>query len=116
MSMKIGLIGAGAIAKFLLKKVNQNNSSDMQIVSVFVRDREKYQFLESEFHVKLYTDFDKFLASTIDIVVEAANISAVKSMLPKVIQAKDTIIISIGALVDEEFLQYVTELAQSHDH
>src|SRR5690625_5102882 len=116
MSMKIGLIGAGAIANFLLKEMNQNSTSNSQIVSILVRDREKYVALESEFNINLYTALDEFLTSNIDIVVEAANIEAVKTTLPKVIQEKDTVIISIGALVDEEFLQQVTELAQTNRH
>src|SRR5690625_4900970 len=100
MFMNIGLIGAGAIANFLLEEMNGNKSSKMRIHSVYVRNREKYKTLESEYNIKLYMDLNEFLLSNIDIVVEAANVKAVQSLLPKVIQKKDSIIISIGALAD----------------
>lgn len=114
--MKIGLIGAGAIANFLLKEINENQRSNMRISSVYVRSREKYTSLEAEYNVKLYTDLDEFLLSNIDIVVEAANVKAVQSLLPKVIQQKDSIIISIGAIADTDFLQEITDCAQTHNH
>ena len=74
--MKIGLIGAGAIANFLLKEMNQNQTENMQIVSALVRNREKYEALASKFNVKLYTELEEFLNSNIDIVVEVANVEA----------------------------------------
>jgi|SRR5690625_104901 len=114
--MKIGLIGAGAIANFLLKEMNQNQTENMQIVSALVRNKEKYEALASKFNVKLYTELEEFLNSNIDIVVEVANVEAVRTILPTAIQQKDVMIISIGALADEAFLQQVTELAQKHNH
>ena len=83
--MNIGLIGAGAIATFLLEKINHHQHGTLRIQSVFVRNREKYRLLESKFGVTLYTDLEEFLDSEIDIVVEAANIHAVKTLLPSVI-------------------------------
>ena len=114
--MKIGLIGAGAIANFLLKKVNLEDKEDLQITSVFVRDREKYQTLEEKYGIQLFTKLEEFLDSDMDIVVEAANIEAVKALLPEVIKHKEAVLISIGALADEEFSQEIIELAQRYQH
>src|SRR5699024_1663153 len=114
--MKIGLIGAGAIANFLLKKVNLEDKEDLQITSVFVRDREKYQTLEEKYGIQLFTNLEEFLDSDMDIVVEAANIEAVKALLPEVIKQKEAVLISIGALADEEFSQEISELAQRYQH
>ena len=114
--MNIGIIGAGAIAQFLLKEINQNQANDLHISSVFVRNREKYQDLEEPFSIQLYTEMDEFLQSGIDIVVEAANIDAVKSHIPTVLQQKSAVLISIGALADPSFLQKVSELSLKHHH
>ncbi|MGA4519123.1 aspartate dehydrogenase [Solibacillus silvestris] len=109
--MKIGLIGAGAIAHFLLEEINEKRQENLRITSVFVRDRGKHHLLESNYGVKLYTEIDAFLDSEIDIVVEAANIEAVHSLLPEAIRKKDVVLISIGALVDEELLAGLNTLA-----
>ena len=114
--MNIGLIGAGAIAHFLLDKINHHQHGTLRINSVFVRNRDKYRLLESEFGVTLYTDLDAFLDSDIDIVVEAANIKAVKTLLPSVIKAKDTVLISVGALADGVLLTEMSKLANEYKH
>ncbi|MEK4387443.1 aspartate dehydrogenase [Solibacillus sp. FSL W7-1464] len=109
--MRIGLIGAGAIAHFLLEEINEKLQENLRITSVFVRDRGKHQLLESNYGIKLYTELDAFLESEIDIVVEAANIEAVHALLPAAIRKKDVVIISIGALGDEELLTGLNNLA-----
>ncbi|WP_246197286.1 aspartate dehydrogenase domain-containing protein [Cytobacillus depressus] len=65
---------------------------------------------ESNFGVKLFTDLNEFLDSKIDIVVETANIDAVKTLLPSVIKKKDTVLISVGALADEALLTEISHL------
>lgn len=112
--MNIGVIGAGAIARFLLGKVNQSQHETLRITSVFVRDREKYQLLESAFGVTVYTNLEEFLGSEIDLVVEAANIEAVKTLLPSVMKAKDVVVISVGALANEALLAEVSVLAAAY--
>lgn len=106
--MKVGIIGAGAIAQFLL-------SGDIKIKSILVRNKKKYEWIEKECGVQLYDDIDDFLKSNIDIVVEAANIEAVHHYLPKILDSKDAIIISIGAFADEEFTAQIFEQAQKNE-
>ena len=52
--MKIGLIGAGAIARYLLNEMNDKQYNTFRIESVFVRDKEKYRMLEIEYGVQLF--------------------------------------------------------------
>lgn len=112
--MNIGLIGAGAIAHFLLEEMNEKQQDNLSITSVFVRDLKKYPMLESSFGVTLYTDLEAFLDSEIDIVVEAANIEAVKTLLPTAIKKKDVVIISVGALAEEQLLTELNNLANEY--
>ena len=114
--MNIGLIGAGAIANFLLDKINHHQHEKLRIKSIYVRNREKYQVLESKFGVTLYTDLQAFLGSEIDIVVEAANVNAVKALLPAIIKQKDAVLISVGAFVDEVLLTEISDLANEYNH
>ena len=107
--MNIGIIGAGAIANFLLEQLQHDQ--DLNITSVLVRDKEKYEALQQTFHITLYTDVELFLQAEIDVVVEAANIEAVKSLIPTIICKKPAVLISVGALVDEELLANLTARA-----
>ncbi|MEK5186498.1 aspartate dehydrogenase [Solibacillus sp. FSL W7-1324] len=113
--MKIGIIGAGAIAHFLLEEINEKLQENLRITSIFVRDREKHQLLKSTYGIKLYTEIAAFLDSDIDIVVEAANIEAVHTLLPSAIRKKDVVVISIGALVDEALLVELNNLANEYN-
>lgn len=112
--MNIGLIGAGAIAHFLLGKINHHQHGTLRINSIFVRNREKYRLLEKEFGVTVYTELEEFLGSEIDIVVEAANINAVQNLLPTVIKKKDAVLMSVGALADEALLTEISNFANEY--
>ena len=105
--MNIGLIGAGAIGQFLLN--HTKGQDNLHITSVLVRDEEKYHYLVDEYDVELYTNLNDFLKSNIDIVVEAANVEAVKCYLKDVLNIKDMMVISIGAFSDTSLLEDVKE-------
>lgn len=111
--MNIGLIGAGAIAHFLLEKMNRQQHETLRISSVFVRNKERYRLLESVYGVSLYTDLEQFLESDIDLVVETANIDAVKALLHSVLKKKDAVLISVGALADEALLTEISDLTHA---
>ena len=107
--MKIGLIGAGAIGQYLLKYINGKHHEKMEITSVLVRDFDKYAHLQKEYRVKLYTDLDEFIDSEVDIIVEAANVSVAVDLLPKIIKCKEVMLISVGALANQETLNLVEQ-------
>lgn len=114
--MNIGLIGSGAIGQYLLDKINKEKHPALNIKYILVRNREKYAHLESEYGVTLHTDPDEFLATDIDMVVETANVETVRALLPEVIRRKDTMLISVGALVDGKLLAEAGRLAEAHGH
>lgn len=109
--MNIGLIGAGAIGRFLLNEINEKQLNTFRIRSVFVKDQAKYRELQEQYGVQLYTNLNKFLDSEIDIVLEAADIEAVKHLLPTVMQRKDVVLISVGAFADTNFLHEIIHIA-----
>lgn len=111
--MRVGIIGAGAIATYLLEE-EKNHPYD--VVSVFVRDMEKYAYLESEYDVTLYDNLPSFLQSPIDLVIEAATVEVVKDNLLEILQAKDALIISIGALVEDVFVEKIQDIAAENKH
>src|SRR5690606_14873580 len=63
-----------------------------------------------------YTELETYLDSDIDIVVEAANISAVENLVPPILKKKAVVVISVGALADEKLLEEITYLVQEYKH
>lgn len=111
--MKIGLIGAGAIGQYLLKYINDKQHDKIVITNILVRNFEKYKHLENDYDVSIHTDLNEFMDSNIDIVVEAANVSVATEMLPKLIKRKDVMLISVGALANDEILKL---MSQTNNH
>lgn len=114
--MNIGIIGAGAIATYVVEAIAENPSWNMHVKSVYVRDKEKYADFAAKNNIVLYQDIDAFLDSDIDIVVEAANVEAVETLLPVIVKRKSVVIISIGAFVNQAFLTNMKEIAKKYNH
>ena len=77
--MKIGIIGIGNVGLQVLKDIQSNDKINkfLNVEKILVRDKDKYlNILESEFGVdspvleKLTDDFNNFINSDIDTVVE----------------------------------------------
>src|SRR5690625_965472 len=116
MKINIGIIGAGTIGKFLLEKINHENViPGYQITAVF-DDRDKsteaLQDLSYKYEFTVYHELDTFLKSSVDLIVECANIDVVKQYAPQMIQEKDLFLISVGALVDPLLYKELEETAK----
>lgn len=118
--MNIGLIGAGTIGKFLLEKINEEQViPGYQITGVFDdrKHRAKTLYPLSEtFDIKVYDELHSFLESSIDVVVECANIEVVQKYARKIAEKKDLLLISVGALANTtllEALQLITKREQT---
>ncbi|QQK81118.1 aspartate dehydrogenase [Salicibibacter cibi] len=108
--MKVGLIGLGNIGKYILRKVNIDKCiPEAHIQAVFMHRKIKMK------NIDVFESFDDFLQSDIDVIVEAANIKAIKNYGPDVLKAgKDLVIISVGAFVDELFEQKIYDLSKKY--
>ena len=113
--MKIGVIGTGNIAQYLLESINVNKKVEGEIVSLFGRNQEVGPQLESQYGATFFTDFQQFIESPIDVVVEAATIEVAMEHMEKVLMnKKDFILSSIGACKDTNFLNEMKEMAHAH--
>ena len=116
--MKIGLIGCGSIGEFLLEQLNKNKQFlNYEISAVFdarKKSTRKLEKLSQIYKFEVFEDLKAFLNSNIDIVVECANIQVVKKYATQIIQQKDLVLISVGALAEQslyEELQSVSKLS-----
>lgn len=115
--MKIGLIGCGSIGEFLLEQLNKNKQfRNYEISAVFdarKKSTSKLEKLSQIYEFEVFGDLKAFLNSSIDIVVECANIQVVNKYATQIIQQKDLVLISIGALAEQslyEELQTVSKM------
>ncbi len=114
--MKIGIIGTGNIAQFLIEEISKSKKDNLHIVSVFGRNQEVGNELATKYGVSFFEDIDLFLKSSFDVVVEAATVEVMKNLGAKVLNAgKHLVISSVGALADAGFYRELELLANEKD-
>src|ERR687896_698899 len=108
----VGLMGCGSIGTRLALAVDSGSVANASISGLF----DIIDGSASELKTRLksspqaYPNFETFVESEADIIIEAASQQAVKSFGKRIIQSgKDMMVMSVGALADtvflEEFLQ-----------
>ncbi len=113
--MKIGIVGTGNISTFLLDQVKKNNDFEGEVVAIFGRNQEAGMQLSERFGVEFHIDFETFLESAMDIVVEAATGEAVRLYAKDILGSdKDLIVSSIGAFSDIQFLDEISALTKKN--
>lgn len=106
--IKIGLLGCGNVGKIIA-----THAESIQIVAVFDIIPERAENLAALCHARAYTDFDAFMQEDFSIVVEAASVDAVRRYAEAVLRSgRDIIVLSGGALADEEFRERLIEVAR----
>ena len=106
----VGLLGCGNIGRIIAK--GQDN---FKITAVYDTAQEKADAFGKEFSATAHTDFSAFLSEPCDVIVEAASVAAARSHAKAVLEAgKDIIIMSVGALADEEFKADLIETARKN--
>jgi aspartate dehydrogenase len=109
--MRIGLLGCGNIGHIIARHARR-----FTIASVFDQDASRAQNISSISGASVFTDFDEFIASDIEIVVEAASVEAVRKYACAVLQGgKDLVIMSVGALSDPVFTDAIRKTASANN-
>ncbi|GHV94228.1 putative L-aspartate dehydrogenase [Spirochaetia bacterium] len=116
---KIGIIGFGNIGYGLAKAVLDGTVPNAEIVAVYEPNvLPAFEEFKSNAKnpVKFYTDFEEFLKTSMDIVVEAANPVVVKTLAKKILAAGfDFMMMSVGGLIENGFLAELEKLAEAND-
>ncbi|HEV8404685.1 MAG TPA: aspartate dehydrogenase [Nitrososphaera sp.] len=111
---KVGLVGCGTIGSQLAITLDSNKIANASLVAIFDIAVSNLQNLKSKLYSSpgAYSDFGAFLASSTDIVVEAASQNAVREFGKLILEAgKDMMIMSVGALADKNLLTELTQAA-----
>lgn len=113
----VGLVGCGTIGSQLAMAVDSGKVANASLVSLFDVVENNAQGLKSKMRGKpsAYSDFDRFISSDIDIVVEAASQEAVRKFGKMILRAgKDLMVMSVGALADRAFLLELLQAASEN--
>jgi len=106
--IKIGLLGCGNVGRIIA-----THAESIQIVAVFDIIPGRAEELAALCHARPYTDFDAFIREDFSLVVEAASVGAVRCYAEAVLQSgRDIVILSGGALADEEFRERLINIAR----
>jgi aspartate dehydrogenase len=108
--MRVGLIGGGNIGHIIAR-----HAGSFTISAVFDQVYERAVEIAAISGATAYRDFDSFIAAGIDIVVEAASVSAARLYAPAVLShRKDMVIMSVGALTDAGFREALRTTAREN--
>jgi len=108
--MRIGLLGCGNIGHIIAR-----HTGSFRISAVFDQVYERAVEIASLSGATAYRDFDSFIGTDLDIIVEAASVSAVKRYAPEVlVHRKDMVIMSVGALTDAGFRDLIQRTAKEN--
>lgn len=78
-------------------------------------DLSRYKIYEEEQGIELYSDFEAFIQSNIDLVVETATIEAVKVYAERILRnGKLFLPISVGAFGDLVYVEKLRKIASQH--
>ncbi|MBR4447510.1 aspartate dehydrogenase [Methanobrevibacter sp.] len=112
--MKVGIIGCGAIANIITTSIVPEDN-DINIAYFFDKDIERAENLASLAGGVAVLNFDDMLKD-VDLILECAAPVSVKEYAPKVLEhGIDMIVMSIGALMDNEFYKELESLAKKHN-
>ena len=114
----IGLMGCGTIGTHLAMAVDCGRVPNASVTGLFdivdANARDLKTRLKST--PQVYDNFDRFVDSTADIVIESASQQAVKNFAKRIIESgKDLMVMSVGALADTQFLAELLELTPIKD-
>jgi aspartate dehydrogenase len=105
--IRIGLLGCGNIGHIIAR-----HQRGFSISSVYDQLFPRAKEIAKMSGATAYENFESFLSSDIDIVVEAASVSAVRNYAGTVLsQRKDLVIMSVGALADPVFREEIRATA-----
>jgi aspartate dehydrogenase len=114
MPRTVGIIGCGTIGTEIALAIDQGRIKNAMLGAVFDIVEKKASDLASRLQSRpaVYSDFDQFVSSDIDLIVEAASQDAVRKFVyTALVSGKDAMIMSVGALADSRLLSSLLSAA-----
>lgn len=109
----IGLMGCGTIGTHLAMAIDSGRVANASLTGLFDIVDGNARALKTRLKStpQVYDNFDRFVDSNADIIIEAASQQAVKTFAKQIIESgKDLMVMSVGALADTLFLAELLQL------
>jgi aspartate dehydrogenase len=110
----VGLIGCGTIGTHLALAIESRTIANASLIGLFDVVDSNAKSLKSKLKSspEVHPDFNSFIDSPADFIIEAASQEAVRKFGKPIIEAsKDLMVMSVGALADTTFLAELLDLA-----
>jgi len=112
--MKIAIIGCGVIGTIIAQAI-KDRKVNVQLECVYDKIEKKGIDFAEKFQTE-HKSFKEILKEDLDLIIEAASQEAVRTLIPKALEAKKNVMImSTGALVNESLLQEIKDLANKNN-
>ncbi|MBQ5765939.1 MAG: DUF108 domain-containing protein [Burkholderiaceae bacterium] len=112
----LAIIGCGALGKILARNLSRAVPNSYYITCVMAKTKAHAQALADEIDCAATTDIEQLLDYSPDIVVEIASHEAVHQYSERILESgADLIIVSVGALAENDFKDHLMEVARAHN-
>jgi aspartate dehydrogenase len=113
--LKAGIIGYGTIGKSIAELIQSQQAGNIELKSVLVRNLDRTEELTKN-SFSITNDEEVFFHQDLDIVIEAAGHHALQLYGKKALaRGSHLMIISVGALSDNEFLNTLQKAARDNN-
>lgn len=113
----VGIVGCGSIGTVLAHAIDKGKAGHAQLIYLYDRTFAKCEKLASTLadEPRCAKDFQELIdCDEVDLIIEAASQGAVRQYALRVLRAgKDLMIMSVGALVDDELTEEIRRLIRS---
>ena len=112
--MKIGIMGCGSIAKTLVN-FKLNSKLNVDLAYFYDLNLDNAKTLAQKLNAQAFDSLEDLIDNS-DLILECASQGAVRNSVPQILKkGKNVVIMSVGALLDEEFRLNLESIAKKND-
>ena len=113
---RLGLYGCGHLNKIVVDCYKKGLLEGYEIVGCYSRTSESRTEMANSLGIDVCDTYEEMLERGIDYVVEATNPAATKAVLEDTLnRGINVILLSIGALADEEYYEHIKEVCVNNN-